>query len=164
MDTSCDRVMTSSTLPGVHFDLSGNHCRYTRAEVAAGIVLVYRTVVDAPLAGTVQQTLSPARCDPGDPSGLNVELNVGGGSQGFCWCDCGLGMGGTVHTSLVLGSYTNALRWDGTNWDGPSDTGNPHGAPFPTGTYQFTVHTSGIAPDGVTPFTIQGTLTFDLVP
>ncbi len=164
-DAPCDRITVSSNLPGVRFDLSGNRCRYTLAEVAAGVSFSYRTVVDAPSAGVVQ-TLSATRCDPSDPSGLQVDLQVGGTGQSYCWCDCGLGPGGTWTVDLAAGTYSNALDWTGVNWYGPSDTGMPYGSPFPPGTYQFTARASGSAPapGGSAPFVVEGTLTFDLVP
>ena len=112
------------------------------------------------------QTLSAARCDPQDPSALLVELQVGGIGQSYCWCDCGLGPGGTQTVDLAAGAYENALAWTGVNWFGPSDTNMPYGAPFPPGTYQFTVAASGSAPapNGSTPFALEATLTFDLMP
>lgn len=154
-------VSDESTLAGVHFDLCGNRCEYSVAEAAAGIAFVYETIVDRGVSG-VSQELSLTRCDPMDPSGLDVHLSVGGGDEGYCMCDCGLGMGGTLDVDLAPGTYPNQLDWDGNNWSGPSDYMRPEGAPFPPGSYRFTAHAEGSAPGG--PFAIDGVLSFELVP
>jgi len=43
---------------------------------------------------------------------------------------------------LRKGTYARTFTWDGVNWTGPSDTGNPKGAPFPPGDYTLTVSTT----------------------
>lgn len=45
--------------------------------------------------------------------------------------------GGVV---LAPGRYEGTFDWPGRQWDGPSDTGNPLGDPFPAGDYA--VHAS----------------------
>ena len=47
--------------------------------------------------------------------------------------------GGTVKK----GTYTHSFTWDGRNWNGPSDTGQPKGPAFPPGTYTLTVTVHG---------------------
>jgi hypothetical protein len=59
------------------------------------------------------------------------------------------------------------LAWDGVNWDGPSDTGNPKGAPFPEGSYTVTVRGTGqreVSPSTTLPFEVTGTFALRLVP
>jgi len=164
--TDCYTPSVSSTLPGVRFDLSGNRCRYTLAEAAAGVQLVYRVVVDADVTGVQSSPASPASCAGPDPSGLVVEPSIGGGSQSYCMCDCGLGTGAPTTSTLSAGTYVAHFAWDGTNWTGPSDFGNPHGPAFPPGSYQFVVRVDGTAPapGGTAPFTMTGSVQFDLTP
>jgi len=49
---------------------------------------------------------------------------------------------GTVK-SLNKGTYAHIFTWDGRNWTGPSDFGNPKGKPFPAGAYDVTVTIHG---------------------
>jgi hypothetical protein len=164
--TDCYAPVVSSTLPGVHFDLSGNRCSYTLAEAAAGVSFVYRVVVDADAAGVQSSPASPASCAGPDASGLVVEPSVGGSGQSYCLCDCGLGMGGATTSDLVAGTYETTFAWDGTNWTGPSDFGNPHGAAFPPGSYELQVRVDGVGPasGGSAPFAMTGSVQFDLTP
>ncbi len=159
----CAAATGSSSLPGVSLDLTGNRCSYTLAEVAAGVEFVYRVVVDGDLAGV--QMLSTGCNVPGS-SGLIVQENIGGGGQNYCVCDRGKCGATSYESNLVAGTYEARFAWEGVNWYGPSDTGNPYGPPFPPGTYQFTVTATGTyaAPGGATAFALQGAWTFDLVP
>ena len=53
------------------------------------------------------------------------------------------------------------------NWSGPSDFGNPEGAPFPAGTYTFSVLARGtyIDPDGKEQsFEVSASREFHLIP
>ena len=160
--TDCYTPSVSSTLPGVRFDLSGNRCRYTLAEAAAGVQFVYRVVVDADVVGVQSSPASPASCAGPDASGLVVEPSLGGNNQQYCMCDCGLGTGAPTTSTLSAGTYEAHFAWDGTNWTGPSDFGNPHGAAFSPGSYQFQVRVDGMV--GTTPFTMTGAVQFDLTP
>ena len=40
---------------------------------------------------------------------------------------------------MPKGTYPRTFTWDGVNWRGPSDTGNPKGPPFPPGDYTLTI-------------------------
>ncbi len=64
----------------------------------------------------------------------------------------------TLHRGLYGGSFS----WSGRNWAGPSDTGNPMGAAFPTGSYALTVGAKGTQGGGS--FVVTTTLTFHLTP
>jgi hypothetical protein len=164
--TDCHTPTVTSTLPGVHFDLSGNRCSYSLSEAAAGVQFVYRVVVDASVTDATTTPASQASCAGPDASGLIVEPTVGGGGQSYCMCDCGLGLGASATATLLPGTYVGHFAWDGTNWTGPSDFGNPHGPAFPAGSYQFQVRVDGTAPapGGSAPFTMTGLVQFDLTP
>ena len=52
------------------------------------------------------------------------------------------------------------------NWNGPSDTGQPKGAPFPPGCYAVSVRAGGRLELEAGPqiFTVEGTLPVEIVP
>ena len=62
--------------------------------------------------------------------------------------------------------YASEFEWDGTNWSGPSDTGNPHGAAFPPGAYELQVKAIGslLADAGNTQFEVVGNFRIQLTP
>jgi hypothetical protein len=134
---------TSSNLPGVQLAFPDQPCSYTAAEVAAGIEIVYDEVITEALSG-----LSPADGDAGgcarpDDAGLIVSYRIEGAGQSYCLCDTGLCAPQSTVTTTVEGTHTRQIPWDGRNWNGPSDTGNPEGAAFPSGTYTITLGASG---------------------
>ena len=56
---------------------------------------------------------------------------LAGNGQSYCLCDTGLcGPASLPPVTLRAGNYAGAFSWDGKNWNGPSDTDNPKGAPF----------------------------------
>jgi hypothetical protein len=104
-------------------------------------------------------------------AGLEVAVVIDGRNQHYCLCDqggpppfCALEDGGfsTNPNSqnrcspiiLKKGVYRESwptlvdgglvpIAWDGRNWEGPSDTVNPEGAPFPPGDYALKVAIAG---------------------
>ena len=153
----------SSNLPGVSIDVSGNRCSYTLAEVARGVEFQYRVVIEREVPDVAPWTNAEGCFQPG-PSGLIVFARIMGSGQGYCdWCDTGLCGPHTYLGDLREGTYDGSLPWDGTNWDGPSDTLNERGPPFPPGRYSFSVRADGTAggEDGL-PFVVEGAFEFDL--
>jgi len=67
-----------------------------------------------------------------------------------------------VPVILPAGQTPGAFAWTGVNWTGPSDTGNPYGAPFPAGAYTLEVSTIGRV-DGVN-FSVSNTFAVTLTP
>jgi len=69
--------------------------------------------------------------------------------------------------TIKKGTYHATFTWDGKNWSGPSDTGNPKGAAFPTGDYHLDVSAIGsVAADdgGTRMFTVASEFRITLVP
>jgi hypothetical protein len=170
---SCNGTPTSD-LPGVVLRLRNDErCGFTAAEVAAGIQINYELQVAEDMHG-VHPDYSPesiGHCTTPEASGFIVGFVIEGMGQRYCRCDIGGCGQQTFTTAPLAGRYPGAVAWDGRNWSGPSDTGNPEGEPFPPGTYTFTVRTVGTwdglaspAADGGTgasttriPFTIVAT-------
>lgn len=138
----CD-LPSSSNLPGVSIQFADAPCTFSLAQAAAGIHVAYQVVV--------AQTLSRVHPTPGDAghcqapgaSGLIVGFSFDGGGQRYCLCDTGLCPATTFTTTPAAGTTDATIDWDGRNWSGPSDTGNPEGAAFPVGTYQLTLTAAG---------------------
>ncbi len=143
IDPSICEFSSDGTLKGVSIDLSGNHCVYSLSEISAGIDLHYRILVEQELHEVVSRPLDAGQCDPPGPSGLRTFEKIHGNDQTYCICDSGLCDGGSDSFTLMPGDYSDTFEWQGLNWNGPSDTGNLPGDPFPPGAYTLVVRTEG---------------------
>ncbi len=162
-------VGLTSDLPGVALTFDGAPCSYSQAEIAAGIQIPYHEEIDQPQPNLYPIQGDAGRCQQPDEAGLIVSYDISGGGQHYCLCDQGLCAAQSFTTSATVGNYYHQIAWDGRNWYGPSDTGNPEGAPFPVGTYTVTLtatgNTSGL-PDATSaaPFTLTATRTITITP
>ena len=131
----------------------------TLAEAAKGIKLEYKVVVEEDYKGVIPLPFGPSFAEPAGPSGLFPREAISGIGHGYCLLDSGLGHPpkGEVAT-LKKGTYTHNFEWDGRNWSGPSDFGNPKGKPFPAGTYDVIVTMQGklVTDKGQVPYTVTG--------
>ena len=150
-------------LTGVSIHFEGAPCSFTVAQAAAGIEIPYQIVVSEAVSGVIAVPQDAGHCGQPGPSGLIPFTRLSGNDQNYCICDTGLCQGPSDEpVTLVVGSHAGAFNWDGVNWAGPSDTGNPKGEPFPPGTYQLSVSAKGTV-DGVA-FEIEGTLGVQITP
>jgi len=142
--TSCNGDATSN-LPGVFIEFpEGDRCSYTQSELAAGVTLNFEVRIEQSLDGVHPVPPDLGGCGQPDASGLIVGFEIAGNTgDRYCLCDVGPCMRQTFSTRTVAGTYPNTIRWDGRNWQGPSDTGNREGAAFPPGTYTLTVTAKG---------------------
>jgi len=143
---ACDRL-GSSDLPGVSIEFPDDRCRYSMAEVAAGIPINYTVVVASTLTDVTPTALDAGGCaQPDRELGLMPLLQITGLGQSYCACDLGLCLrdGSAQPTTVVpAGRYDRTMPWTGRNWGGPSDTNRPLGDAFLPGTYTFNVTASG---------------------
>lgn len=158
----------STTLPGVSILFPPGPCTVTVAEAAAGLTIQYDVLVAEKVAGVVPMPQDGGQCGKAGPGGLIPFHMIAGGGQKYCLCDTGLCMPPSdTPVDLQAGTFSSSFDWDGVNWAGPSDTGNPKGKPFPPGSYTVTVSAKGTMPDGVggkQPFEVVGTRSLTLVP
>lgn len=136
-------VGESSSFPYAALIFDEAPCSYTQAEVAAGIAIPWHEEIGASYTGVHPTQGDAGRCQQPDTAGLIVTFDIVGGGQQYCLCDQGLCAPQSFTTSSAGGSYYHAIAWDGRNWSGPSDTGNPEGASFPVGTYLVTLTATG---------------------
>jgi hypothetical protein len=129
---------------------------YTLAEAAKGIKIQYKIIVEQDYEGVIPLRSAPSFREPPGPSGLHPREQVSGNDQVYCLRDFGLAAPPEeVAKTLKKGTYLHSFEWDGRNWSGPSDFGNPKGKPFPAGTYDVTVTLRGkLADKGKTPYEI----------
>lgn len=117
---------------------------YSLAEVAEGVSVPYVLRIREEVSGVAAWTQDAGGCGQPDESGLILFERLGGNQQDYCSCDEGLcGPSEPIATTLLPGEWPREFTWSGTNWSGPSDTGNPLGAPFPSGVYTLTVSAVG---------------------
>jgi hypothetical protein len=132
-------------------------------------VIPYHEEIDSPLPGLHPTQADDGGCQQPDAAGLIVGYTISGGGQRYCLCDQGLCAPRAFMTSAAAGNYYHQIAWDGRNWNGPSDTGNAEGAPFPPGTYTVTLTATGTV-DGVADqlsagsFTMTATRTITITP
>ena len=135
---------------------------FTLKEAAKGIKLPYTFVVAENVDGVIPLKFGPSQAEPPGKSGLHPREEIRGGDQYYCLCDYGLAPppdeSREVAKTLKMGSYDHAIEWDGRNWYGPSDTGNPKGDPFPAGTYEVkvTIHGKLLTDKGKVPYQFVG--------
>jgi hypothetical protein len=164
-------LSSTSTIPGVHIEFPAQDCAFTLARAAQGVVFHYDVVVDEALAGYVSRPSTSGVLHYAGQAiaGLHVDAVITGAGQRYCVCDqggpgpfCDLPDGGsgfgdwnqtcpplTVRQGVWHVAWPSLLyddgpfAWHGRNWDGPSDTLNPEGAPFPPGDYELQVTIAG---------------------
>lgn len=164
IDPAVCEFTSDGTLKGVTIDLSGNSCVYSMADVAAGISLHYRIVVEQELHDVVSRPLDAGQCDDLGPSGLRTLEKIHGNDQTYCICDSGLCMEPQEGVTLVPGEYSDTFSWDGRNWNGPSDTEAPKGAAFPPGQYTLVVRAEGRYGKLQSDFAVTATMKIHLEP
>jgi hypothetical protein len=133
-------------------------CIWTLEEAAEGIEIPYAVAIEERHEVT---PTSQNGCDEPGESGLAPFPRIEGNDQNYCLCDVGLCPNDPQTVDLVEGVTQFTLQWDGNNWNGPSDTGNPEGEPFPPG--EYTVEVSAVGMEGDTPYEVVGTLNITLV-
>lgn len=113
---------------------------YTLAQVAKGIKIEYKIVIDEDVPGVAPMQFGPSFVEPPGPSGLHPRESIHGPGNNYGIFDSGLAPPPReVFKTLKKGTYTHSFDWDGRNWGGPSDTGQPKGKAFPAGTYELIV-------------------------
>ncbi len=150
----------NSDLDGVCIVFERTGATFTLAEAAAGVSIPYTVVVGEALE-IVPDSQTSGNCGQPGPSGLIVFERLSGGDQGYCLCDSGLCADRSDPTTLVPGRHDATFAWDGRNWTGPSDYGNPEGAPFPAGSY--TLEVSAVGTVHTAPFRVANTFAVTLV-
>lgn len=165
-------VTTSeSSLPGARLEVvEAEDCTFTLAEAAVGITFQTRLTVDAPIAGVSARPLDAGGCDGPLDRGVQIApfVTIFGGEQRWCICDEGLCMApDPTLVAVESANITQEYRWNGVNWTGPSDFGNPEGPPFPPGDYVIEVRAEGEFDRGANalpePYTMVGTMQITLV-
>jgi len=129
---------------------------FTLAEAAQGIKIDYTIEVRQDFAGVVP--LPQGSCAPARPSGLFAFEVLSGNGQLYALRDRGRCQGPSrVPITIKKGTYSQVFEWDGRNWNGPSDTNQPKGKPFPAGTYGLEVSVVGEVetPAGRKPYRIE---------
>ncbi|GMV42958.1 MAG: hypothetical protein AMXMBFR64_46740 [Myxococcales bacterium] len=158
---------SESGLDGASITIGAIDCTFTLAEAAAGISIPYTVTITEPLGGVIALPQDGGQCDQPGPSGLITFERLAGGDVYYCLCDSGLCQGpDETPKTLSPGSWPGTFSWDGREWFGPSDFGNPKGDPFPPGDYTLTVSAKGkvVTEDSMTPFEVKATVMIHLVP
>jgi hypothetical protein len=156
-----------SDLAGVTIRFPDQPCVFSLTEAAAGVEIDYELVVTDAVAGVRSAPLDSGGCGGKKAGGLFVLEQLEGGAEQYCVCDVGHCIPMLIlPQTLAAGDYPGSFEWDGRNWNGPSDTLNPKGAPFAPGTYTLTVRSTGrVDRAGVVgDYEVVGTFEIALVP
>lgn len=154
--------LTDPVLDGVRLAVRGP-CVFTLAQARAGISVPYDIVVEHAITGVVARPQDGGGCGRAGASGLIPFAELTGGGQRYCLCDTGLCVPPpTTPVTLAAGTTSAQFTWDGVNWTGPSDTGNPKGPAFPAGSYTLRVSATGTVNGSA--FTVAATYPITLVP
>lgn len=145
---------SQSTLEGVTLSFDPAPCVFSGKQLAAGISIPWRLEVTREHE-VVLEPLDAGRCQQAGPGGLMVFAEIVGRGQRYCLCDTGLCAPRDHRSRTRVGVWKDALRWDGRNFQGPSDTGMKPGKPFPPGQYTVKLTAKGTR-DGV-PFEVSAT-------
>ena len=157
----CTGVGGTSTLPGVCIRMDAQDGLTSLKQAAAGIAIPYTVIVEADVADVVPLPQDAGQCGQPGASGLILFERLTGNGQSYCLYDTGLCMGpDTTPRTIAAGSTPGSFAWEGRNWGGPSDTGNPQGDPFPAGSY--TLEVSAVGTVGGANFTVSNTFTITL--
>ena len=143
VDPTC-KACSDKTIDGVKVCVSAPTCTF---HSGIGGTFTYAVTVDdtAPVLHTAATGPGCAVCASygADPTSF-VSWSIGGGDVRYCMCDTGCCAPQTEKTiTLDRGTKTGTIDWPGKQWNGPSDTGAPIGAPFPPGNYAVTVTFAG---------------------
>ncbi len=135
----CSVEIEDPQLPGVRLRVEGDRCR---VRTATEHEFRYSLEIDAAIAYTAPDSGgSCGRCGGygSDPRAL-VDSSIGAGDVWYCVCDVGCCPPTTWSAQMLeAGVFTGAIVWPGREWNGPSDTDEPLGPPFPAGDYDVSV-------------------------
>ena len=141
---TCGGGQSTSDLPGVQLLVTSGPCVVTQAQALGGVQFGFRLTIAADVPGVVAFDTAHGACLRPDASGLIVTETIAGAGQMYCpTCDQGRCTVNASPTTAKAGTYDYVLTWTGRNWQGPSDTGVPMGAAFPTGQYTLTATAKG---------------------
>lgn len=123
----------SSTQTAGEIVFSKQKYTFTLSELAQGITIDYQLVLRDEIenAYLYQYDLSgngPIPTATVEGNGQYYGLDDGGGAPPI-W----------IPNTIKQGTYSHTFEWDGRNWTGPSDWGNPKGGPFPAGIYKLSI-------------------------
>lgn len=135
---------SATTSFGIELAIDLDRCVFSLSELADGVTLPYTVRIETGETPVWSRSLDAGGCDRAGESGLAILERVQGGDQSWCVCDEGLCFESPAEFAILEpGTFQDSIEWDGRNWFGPSDFGNPVGDPFPPGEYSFAVRAAG---------------------
>jgi hypothetical protein len=134
---ACSVDATDPSLPGVSLHVEADTCAF---EVGEGGRFRYRVTLSDPIDYTAAPGGGCGVCYAysSSPTSL-VTYVIGADAVRYCRCDEGCCPNDGGSFTLEAGPSEGAIDWPGKQWNGPSDTNNPLGAPFPEGDYTAAV-------------------------
>ncbi len=135
---ACSVDATDPSLPGVTLHVEADACTFDEGE---GGVFRYRLTLPSPIDFAVDTFPGCGACAAysSDPASL-LGFVVGSGLVRYCRCDEGCcAPQEPASYTIAAGTVEGSFEWPGRTWNGPSDTDNPLGDPFPPGDYPVTV-------------------------
>jgi hypothetical protein len=137
-------VDLDSDLVGLRFEANHDLCELSVEEARAGVTFTVTMSLDEAIVAVRSRPTDAGHCQRRGPSGLFLRTSIEGGDEFYGIVDTGLCApqdNGPV--TLAPGAYEVSIEWNGLNWMGPSDTGEPFGEPFPPGEYAYVIRAWG---------------------
>jgi hypothetical protein len=133
----------------VSFVFDKQPCERSVADAALGFDVGYIVAIESSIASVGSQPQDSGRCETPGPSGLIVHARLGDQPHVYCECDTGLCPGDAQPlVTLAPGEYAGKAHLQARDWQGPSDTGNQPGDPFPAGAYDVVLTARGTVGEG----------------
>lgn len=148
----------------ISIDFSESDYTFTLSEAAKGVSIGYTITVKHDLDGVIPRPQDAGQASGAGPSGLIPFEKIFGNGESYSLQDIGLGQPNGEARTIKKGVYPASFKWDGRNWNGPSDFGNPKGDPFPPGSYTLTVRVVGEleTADGKKPYDVSNSVVVNL--
>jgi hypothetical protein len=138
---------------------------FSLSEAANGVEFEYTVSIAEDIPGMIPRPQDMGKAAGPGLTGMYPFVKIYGAGNSYSLADVGLAAPREREpTVIAAGVYPLSFGWKGRNWDGPSDWGQPYGAPFPPGTYSVTVSMIGerMTADGPVAYRIQKTVSLVL--
>ncbi|MBN1959579.1 MAG: hypothetical protein JW841_01420 [Deltaproteobacteria bacterium] len=137
--------LTQSDLPGVSIEFPHQSCDYTIEQAQLGFYVDYIVKINETITDVIPRALDTGDCEKPGPSGLVIHYQFGDDPYVYCQCNTQLCTNEPLATvTLEPGEFASHVWVQARQWQGPSDTNEMPGDPFPVGEYDVILVAEGV--------------------